>query len=45
LGKIDLDFMNDFISAIIKLAIKDVVLYADQKIQATKEVVNHKNNG
>ena len=38
--KIDLDFMNDFISAIIKLAIKDVVIYADRKIKATKDVVN-----
>ena len=39
-GEIDLDFMNDFISAIIKLAIKDVVLYADRKIQATKDVTS-----
>lgn len=39
-GKVDLDFMNDFISAIIKLAIKDVVLYADRKVNATKTVVN-----
>ena len=39
-GKIDLDFMNDFISAIIKLAIMDVVIYADRKIKATKDVVN-----
>ncbi len=38
-GKIDLDFMNDFISAIIKLSIKDVVIYADKKIKATKDVV------
>ena len=40
-GKIDLDFMNDFISAIIKLAIKDVVMYADRKIKATKDVVEN----
>ena len=40
-GKIDLDFMNDFISAIIKLTIKDVVIYADKKINATKNVVEN----
>lgn len=40
-GKIDLDFMNDFISAIIKLAIKDVVIYADRKIKATKDIVGN----
>ncbi len=40
-GKIDLDFMNDFISAIIKLSIKDVVMYADRKINATKDVVEN----
>ncbi len=40
-GKIDLDFMNDFISAIIKIAIKDVVMYADRKIKATKDVVEN----
>lgn len=39
-GKIDLDFMNDFISAIIKLSIKDVILYADRKIKATKNIIN-----
>ncbi len=38
-GKIDLDFMDAFISAIIKLVIKDVVVYADRKIKATKEVI------
>ena len=38
-GKIALDFMNDFISAIIKLAIQDVVTYADKKIEATKQVI------
>lgn len=38
-GKIALDFMNDFISAIIKLAIQDVVIYADKKIEATKQVI------
>lgn len=38
-SKIDLDFMNDFISAIIKLVIKDVVIYTDRKINAAKEVI------
>ena len=38
-GKIDLDFMDAFISAIIKLVIKDVVVYADRKIKATKDVI------
>ena len=36
--KIDLDFMNHFISAIIKLAIKEVVLYTDEKIKVTKQL-------
>lgn len=40
-GKIDFDFMEAFISAVKKLAIKDVVLYSDQKITATKEVISH----
>jgi hypothetical protein len=34
--------METFISAIQKLVIKDVVLYADQKIGATKKVVENK---
>ena len=38
-GEIDFALMETFISAIKKLAIKDVVLYSDQKIKATKEVV------
>jgi hypothetical protein len=33
-------FMETFISAIQKLVIKDIVLYADRKIAATKIVVN-----
>ena len=32
--------METFISAIQKLVIKEVVLYADRKIAATKTVVN-----
>lgn len=38
-GEIDFDFMETFISAVQKLVIKDVVLYADQKIAAKKEAV------
>ena len=38
-GKIALGFMNDFISAIIKLAVQDVVTYADKKIEATKQII------
>lgn len=36
---IDYDFMNSLISAVQKLVIKDVVIYADEKIKATKKVV------
>ena len=42
-GKIDFAFMDTFISAIKKLTIKEVVLYSDRKIAATKELVS-KNN-
>ena len=38
--EIDYKFMNDFIKAIEKLVIKDVVLWADKKIEATKNVIN-----
>lgn len=38
-GKPDYKFMEIFISAIQKLVIKDVVLYNDKKIEATKEVI------
>lgn len=37
----DYKTMQTFISAIQKLVIKDVVLYADKKIEATKSVVNN----
>lgn len=40
-GKIDFDFMELLISAIQKLVIKDVVLYADRKLEGTKEVIKH----
>lgn len=39
----DYAFMETFISAVQKLVIKDVVLYADKKIAATKQAV-HKNS-
>lgn len=39
-GKPDCDTMATLISAVQKLIIKDVVLYADGKIEKTKEVVN-----
>lgn len=39
-GKIDFALMETFISAIKKLTIKEVVLYSDRKIAATKKVVS-----
>ena len=39
-GKIDFAFMETFISAIKKLAIKDVVIYSDQKIATTKKAIS-----
>ena len=39
-GKIDFAFMETFISAIKKLAIKEVVIHSDRKIAATKEVIS-----
>ncbi len=41
-NKPDYELMETFISAIQKLVIKDVVMYADKKITATKSVVNNK---
>ena len=41
-GKIDFDFMETFISAMKKIAIKDVVKYSDAKIKATEEIVSRK---
>lgn len=43
-GTPDYDFMNTYISAIHKVVIKEVVLYAEKKIQATQEVVNNSSN-
>ena len=39
-GGIDFNLMQNLISAIQKLVIKDVVLYADQKITATEQIIN-----
>ena len=39
--KPDFSVMDNFISAIQKLVIKDVVLYADTKVNATQKVVNN----
>ena len=41
-NEIDYATMETFIKAVEKLVIKDVVLYADSKIKATKEVVSPK---
>ncbi len=43
-GKIDFAFMESFISAMKKLAIKDVVDYSSTKINATKKVVSGDNH-
>lgn len=39
-GKPDFEVMGKIISAVHKLVIKDVVLYADKRIEATKEIIN-----
>ena len=36
---IDFDFMHTFIRAIEKIVIKEVVEWADKKIQATKQII------
>lgn len=41
-GNPDYATMETFIKAVEKLVIKDVILYADEKINATKKVVSHK---
>ncbi|MFT4245913.1 MAG: restriction endonuclease subunit S [Micrococcaceae bacterium] len=40
-GKPDYDFMQTLCSAVQKLVIKDVVIYADTKIATTKQIVKH----
>ncbi|UEA17410.1 restriction endonuclease subunit S [Pasteurella canis] len=42
-NKLDYDYMALLISAIQKLVIKDVVLYADRKIAATKQIIECNN--
>lgn len=39
-GKINYKFIKDFIKAIEKLVIKDIVLWADKKIEVTKKVID-----
>ena len=39
-NQIDYQFMSDFIRAVEKLVIKDLVIWADKKIAATKEIVD-----
>lgn len=39
-GKIDFSYMEILISAVKKLVIKDVVLYVDKKIYATKKIIS-----
>lgn len=41
-GEIDFEYMETYITAIKKLAIKDVVMYADKRIAATQAVINNK---
>lgn len=39
-GKVDFDFMDNFISAIQKLVIQDVVAYSSQKLAAAKKIID-----
>lgn len=39
-GKIDFDLMETFISALKKIAIKEVVLHTEKRFKVTKEVIN-----
>lgn len=38
-GEIDYNFMQNLVRTIEKLVIKEVVLYAEKKIQATQEAI------
>ena len=40
--EIDFEYMETLISAVQKLVIKDVVEYADRKIEATREIIHKK---
>lgn len=39
--KIDYNFMSDFIKAVQKLVIKDVVLWSEKKIEVTKSIIKN----
>lgn len=41
-NEIDFDIMNTLISAVQKLVIKDVVEFANNKIEATKKIMDTK---
>lgn len=41
-GEIDFYYIDTLVAAIKKLAIKDVVMYADKKIEATRSVIKSK---
>ncbi|CAD7286652.1 hypothetical protein LMG7974_00016 [Campylobacter majalis] len=41
-GELNFNFMQNFIKAVQKLVIKDVVLWADAKIQTTKNIIARK---
>lgn len=38
--KLDISFMEDFIKVVEKLVIKDIVIWTDKKIEATKQVAD-----
>ena len=40
--EINFEYMETLISAVQKLVIKDVVEYADRKIEATREIIHKK---
>lgn len=43
-GEIDFNYMENLTQAIKKMAIKDVVKYADKKIEVTKEIIDDRKN-
>ena len=42
-GEIDFDFMNEFVSALIKLTVKNVIDYTDKKLAGAKQVIGTDN--
>lgn len=38
-GEIDFEFIENFISALKNLTIKDIITYADNKIKATEKFI------